>query len=257
MGLQSFERRLERFVEGTFARVFRSGLQPIEIGRRLAREMDLRRAVAPRGVLAPNSFKVLLSGADRARFEPIEDELVKELVQVAIEHARQEGYTLLGPVSVEVGTDSSLRPGMVLVAGDMVPGQGVASLTLPDGRRVLLERPTLSVGRLPECDLAVADPNVSRHHAELRRQADNSWVVVDLGSTNGTKVNGARVTAPRPLEDGDEITVGSTTLKFEAPPVGAQEARPRGRPPASTEARGATGGWEPGTPGAPGALGAM
>jgi len=230
MGLQGFERRLERFVEGTFARVFRSGLQPIEIGRRLAREIDLRRSVAPRGVLAPNAFKVLLSSADRARFEPIEKELVHELVQVAEDHAKQEGYTLLGPVSVELETDPSLRPGTLLVAGDMVPGQGTATLTLPDGRRVLLERGTLSIGRLPECDLAVADPNVSRRHAEVRRGPDNTWVVVDLGSTNGTKVNGSRVSAARLLATGDEITVGSTTLRFEVPAQSPQEAQPAGQP---------------------------
>jgi hypothetical protein len=216
MGLQGFERRLERFVEGSFARVFRSGLQPIEIGRRLAREIDLRRAVAPRGVLAPNVFRVLLSAADRARFEPIEEELVTELVQVAKDHAKKEGYTFLGPVSVVVETDASLRPGTLLVAGDMLPGKGEASLTLPDGRRVLLDRDTVSLGRLPECDLAVADPNVSRHHAEVRRGADNTWAVVDLGSTNGTKVNGLRIDAPRQLEDGDEITLGSTSVRFEA-----------------------------------------
>ncbi|HYA44535.1 MAG TPA: DUF3662 and FHA domain-containing protein, partial [Acidimicrobiales bacterium] len=180
MGLQGFERRLERLVEGAFARVFRSGLQPIEIGRRLAREVDLRRAVAPRGVLAPNSFRVLLSPADRARFAPIEEELVKELIQVAKDHAKQEDYTFLGPVSVVVDTDETLRPGTLLVSGDMIPGEGIASLTLPDGRRVLLEHDRITLGRLPECDLAVADPNVSRRHAEVRREAGGAWAVVDL-----------------------------------------------------------------------------
>ncbi len=80
MGLQQFERRLERLVEGVFAKAFRSGLQPVEIGRRLTREMDLRRTVAPRGTLAPNAFTVVLSPSDRERFAPIEDELVGELV---------------------------------------------------------------------------------------------------------------------------------------------------------------------------------
>ncbi|HMK96801.1 MAG TPA: DUF3662 and FHA domain-containing protein [Acidimicrobiales bacterium] len=216
MGLQKFERRLERFVEGVFARVFRSGLQPVEIGRRLTREMDLRRTVAPRGVLTPNSFEVLLSGADREKFKPIEEELVKELMEVARDHARAEGYTFLGPVSVVMGTDSSLRPGTLLVAGDMAPGQGIATLTLPDGRRVVLEQDVVTLGRLPECDLAIADSGVSRRHAEVRRGPDNSWVVADLGSTNGTKVNGLRVSGTRQLESGDEITVGSTHVRFEA-----------------------------------------
>jgi hypothetical protein len=216
MGIQRFERRLERFVEGAFARVFRSGLQPVEIGRRLTREMDLRRTVAPKGVLAPNSFRVVLSAPDRAKFEPIEDELVKELVEVAKDHATAENYLFLGPVSVAVETDTSLRPGTLLVAGDMVTGQGTATLTLPDGRRVILDQDKVTLGRLPECELAVADPNVSRRHAQVRRGPDGSWFVEDLGSTNGTKVNGLRISNARKLEDGDEITVGGTSVRFEA-----------------------------------------
>lgn len=216
MGIQRFERRLERFVEGAFARVFRSGLQPVEIGRRLTREMDLRRTVAPKGVLAPNAFRVVLSEADRAKFQPIEDELVKELVEVAKEHATAESYTFLGPVTVAVETDQALRPGTLLVAGDMVTGQGTATLTLPDGRRVVLDQEKVTLGRLPECELAVADPNVSRRHALVRKGPDGSWVVEDLGSTNGTKVNGLRISGSRRLEDGDEITVGATSVRFEA-----------------------------------------
>ena len=225
MGIQKFERRLERFVEGAFARVFRSGLQPVEIGRRLTREIDLRRTVAPRGVLAPNLFQVLLSESDRAKFKPIEEELVKELVSVAQEHAKQEGYTFLGPVGVTIGTDTSLRPGTLLVAGDMVPDQGSATLTLPDGRRVLLDKAKVTLGRLPECELALADSGVSRRHAEVRRGPDNTWVVADLGSTHGTKLNGLRLDSPRQLKDGDEITVGSTSVRFEAAPVGTGAGR--------------------------------
>src|SRR5580692_458654 len=119
MGLQQFERRLERMVEGVFARAFRSGLQPVEIGRRLTREMDLRRTVAPRGTLTPNEFNVVLSESDRSRFAPIEDELIAELVAVAQDHARVENYVFLGPVTVTMETDTELAPGMVLVAGEM------------------------------------------------------------------------------------------------------------------------------------------
>lgn len=216
MGLETFERRLERFVEGAFARVFRSGLQPVEISRRLTREMDLRRTVAPRGVLTPNEFRVLLSPADRSRFAQIEGELQKELVEVAKEHAQTEGYTFLGPVTVTIGTDESLRPGTMLLAGDMTPGKGTATLVLPDGRRVVLDRDKVTLGRQPSCELAVADANVSRRHAEVRRGGDNTWLVADLGSTNGTKVNGVKISGSRQLEDGDEITVGATTVRFEA-----------------------------------------
>src|ERR1700759_214607 len=102
MGLQSFERRLERFVEGAFARAFRSSLQPVEIGRRLTREMDLRRTMAPRGTIAPNRFTVVLAPSDRDRFAPIEGELISELEDVAREHADAERYVLLGPISIEM-----------------------------------------------------------------------------------------------------------------------------------------------------------
>lgn len=232
MALEKFERRLERFVEGVFARIFRSGLQPVEIGRRLTREMDLRRSVAPRGLLAPNAFRVLLSGTDRAKFQAIESELVKELVEVAKEHAKQEGYTFLGPVSVVLETDEALRPGTLLVAGDLVPEQGTPTLVLPDGRRVVLESQSITLGRSPECELSLSDAGVSRRHAQVLRSPDSGWVVADLGSTNGTKLNGLRISAERQLEDGDEITVGATTIRFESrigpgtAAAGLQAARP-------------------------------
>jgi hypothetical protein len=250
MALQRFERRLERFVEGAFARVFRSGLQPVEIGRRLTREMDLRRTVAPKGVLAPNAFKVLLSPADRAKFQAIEAELIRELVEVAREHAAQEGYSFLGPLRVVIETDGSLRPGTLLVAGDMTPDQGVATLLLPDGRRVVLESQPVTLGRLPECDLALADSGVSRRHAVVQPALDGTWVVVDLGSTNGTKVNGVRIAGEHTLRDGDELTLGSTTLRFEVrsqPAAGPGQrqsvspagGQPTGGPPGGTEVRSA------------------
>ena len=103
------------------------------------------------------------------------------------------------------------------MAGDMAPGQGTPTLTLPDGRRVLLDQDKVTLGRLPECEIAVADASVSRRHAEVRRGGNSSWQVADLGSTNGTKVNGTRDQRASPnLDDGDEITVGSTTVRFEA-----------------------------------------
>ncbi len=222
MGLQQFERRLERMVEGVFARAFRSGLQPVEVGRRLTREMDLRRTVAPRGTLVPNSFTVLLSESDRERFAAIEDELVEELLAVAEEHAEIEGYLLLGPVSVTVDTDPDLTAGMVLVAGEMVRGEepARAAVVLPDGRRVALGADAVTIGRLPDCEIVLADPNVSRRHAEIRPAgrapgATERYEVVDAGSTNGTRVNGLPVVAPRLLRDGDQITVGAATIRFE------------------------------------------
>ena len=223
MGLQQFERRLERMVEGVFARAFRGGLQPVEIGRRLTREMDLRRTIAPKGTLAPNDFTVVLSGDDRRRFEPIEGELVEELIAVAKDHAEVERYNFLGPVTVTMETDDDLAPGIVLVSGDMVkPAQTpTAGLVLADGHRRELGAKALTIGRFPDCDLVLADPNVSRYHAEIRPVGASGpgglrdYEIADKGSTNGTKVNGTPLVAAQALRDGDQITVGATTIRFE------------------------------------------
>lgn len=219
MGLQQFERRLERMVEGAFARAFRGGLQPVEIGRRLTREMDLRRTVAPKGTLAPNDFVVVLSPADRARFASIEDELVEELVAVARDHAEVERYSFVGPVTVTMETDEGLNPGIVLVSGEMSRNEAAvrARLLLPDGQAITLGAEAVTIGRLPECTVVLADPNVSRLHAEVRPVAPGSsdYQVADRGSTNGTKVNGLPLTGARQLSSGDTITLGATTIGFE------------------------------------------
>jgi hypothetical protein len=216
MGLQQFEERLERLVEGTLSKPFRSNLQPIEIGRRLTREMDLHRRVGVHGLIAPNSFTVTLSPADVDRFANFIDALSRELADAAREHARIEGYSFMGPVDVQVYEGSRLRPGRFVVTAEVVEGSEAgpyAELILTDGSRVALADGPVVLGRLPECDVVVNDPNVSRRHAEFRRTAEGV-VVTDLGSTNGTRVNGAPVREQQ-LASGDEITVGSTTLVFE------------------------------------------
>ena len=217
MGLQQFERRLERLVEGVFAKAFRSGLQPVEVGRRLTREMDIHRTHGVRGVVAPNAFEIALSPADHQRFEPFADTLVRDLGEMARQHARDEGYAFLGAVEITLEVDPSLTPGMFLVSGEVREGKGggpVGSLLLPDGNRISIGDDPVTIGRLPDCEIVLDDRNVSRRHAEVRRQA-NGFVVVDLDSTNGTKVNGAGAKERR-LEDGDEITLGSTKIRFEA-----------------------------------------
>jgi hypothetical protein len=215
VGLHGFERRLEALVEGVFSRAFRSGLQPVEIGRRLAREMDDRRTVGVHGLIAPNSFRVRLSDPDRARFEAFETTLLRELADAARAHAREEGYGFLGQVVVSIETDPALNPGQCAVTGDIVadPDGRVGTLVTPDGRRIpVADRPVV-IGRLSSCDIPLGDPQVSRRHAEVRRDAEG-FAVFDLGSTNGTVVNGAPVRERR-LADGDELRIGSATIRFE------------------------------------------
>ena len=218
MGLQQFEQRLERLVEGVFAKAFRSGVQPVELGRRLARDMDLHRTQGVRGLIAPNHFRVALSPSDHERFASFAESLTRELADAVREHARDEGYAFVGPVEIAIEEDQSLTPGQFLVASELVEAPGgarVAALAMDDGHRVVVAEAPVTIGRASECEIAVQDPNVSRRHAEVRREGDE-FVVVDLGSTNGTKVNGAGVKRPKRLTDGDEIMVGTTRLRFEA-----------------------------------------
>ena len=218
MGIRGFERRLERAVEGAFARAFKSGLRPVELGRRLVREMDDNRSVGVRGgTVVPNHFTVTLSEEDLEQFEGVQDSLCRELADAAREHARDEGYGFMGPVEVEMEPDAKLHTGAFQILGRMVEGVGGAgagSIVLPSGERFSLTETTITIGRHPESNMVLADPNVSRNHAEIRPQGDR-FVVVDLGSTNGSRVNGVRVDT-QVLEDGDEITFGNTRMRFEA-----------------------------------------
>ncbi|QGG96644.1 FhaA domain-containing protein [Actinomarinicola tropica] len=218
MGLQGFERRLERMVEGVFARAFKSGLRPVELGRKVVRVMDDHRSVDVRGrKVVPNSFTVHLSAEDHEQFADIEDTLVRELCDAAREHARDEGYSFMGPVSVEMVVDERLRTGMSRVEGRLREGPGgggAGSLLLPTGERVVLGEYVVTIGRMPDSTVVLADPNVSRNHAEVRPQGDG-YVVVDLGSTNGTRVNGVKVTQQE-LRDGDDLTFGNTRMTFTA-----------------------------------------
>jgi hypothetical protein len=216
MGLQQFEERLERLVEGTLAKPFRSNLQPVEIGRRLTREMDLHRRVGVRGLIAPNAFVVTLAPPDVERFANFIDALSRELSDAAREHAKVEGYSFVGPVEVEIFEGPKLKAGRFTVEAEVredADGGFLAELVLTDGRRVQIGTEPLVIGRLPECGVVLADSNVSRRHAELRRAGD-SVVLTDLGSTNGTRVNGAPI-RERTLASGDEVSVGSTRLIFE------------------------------------------
>jgi hypothetical protein len=218
MGLQGFERRLENLVEGAFARVFKSTLRPVELGRRLVREMDINRSIGVRGTpMVPNSFLISVSQQDYDRFREIGDSLPRELAEAAREHARDENYTFLGPVHVELVADERRRPGDFAIASKFQQGEGgvgAGSLVLPNNERFVLGPQVTTLGRLPDCDITLNDSNVSRRHAEIRPMGEG-FVLIDLGSTNGSKVNGVRV-VQHELADGDELTFGSIRLFFAA-----------------------------------------
>jgi D-serine deaminase-like pyridoxal phosphate-dependent protein len=223
--LRDFERRLEGLVEGLFAKTSRSGLQPVELAKRLMREMDARKVVGLRGVVAPNHFVFSLSPADGAQFEQAEQALVSELQQVVRDAAGERGWGLMGPPEIELEIDDAVGRGQLRVAATLVEGQEQvapapagtgATLLIHEGgnapRTVRIGGGTATIGRLPECEVVVHDPGASRRHAQLREQ-QGTWTLTDLGSTNGTQLNGQTV-QQRAMVDGDRITIGTTVLEF-------------------------------------------
>ena len=218
MGLQNFEKRLERLVEGVFAKAFPSGLQPAELGRRLTREMDHQRQVGVRGVTAPNRFTFEMSPEDHVRLSQGAESLSRELATEARDHAKANAYSFAGPVEVRFADpNDSVTPGTFQLTATMVEGEGGRPAALVDrnGRRWELGHRPILIGREDECDVLLGkdDKEASRRHAEVRRLGDG-FVVADLGSMNGTKVNGSPVNE-RELAGGETISVGRSTFRFE------------------------------------------
>ncbi len=222
--LRDFERRLGNIVEGFFASTFRSGLQPVELAKRVMREMDANRTVGVREVWAPNRFVFTLSEPDGETYDQAEQALVAELKRVVRETAAERGWGLVGPPEIEFQTDGELRRGRFEVETSFVEGDeelaplagGQATLTLFDRGRAIrtfsLSKPTVTLGRMPECDIVVPDAGASRQHARIG-QRDGAFVLSDLGSTNGTLVND-EVVGERELDDGDRNMIGETVLEF-------------------------------------------
>ena len=242
--LQRFERRLEGMVEGAFARTFKSDLQPLEVGGAVQREMNERAAIVAQGrTLVPNDFVVEISQADGQRLAVYADQLGQELAILARDYAKEQGYSFVGPVRVRFENAPDLAIGMFrirsgVIRGSTVEGGEIRQPTsdVPPGQRDAfggtprlvvtssaegaggmqrpyeITTPVTLLGRGTDCDLRLVDPGVSRHHAEIRIEG-SEIVLVDLGSTNGTFVNGQpirRVT----LADGARISLGRTTLVF-------------------------------------------
>ncbi len=216
MVLRSFEDRLERLVEGMFARAFRTGLQPVEIGRRLVKELDANRTLDVRGrSVAPNLFVVHLASSDQERFANIHDSLIAELRTIVRDHATAEGFRFLGPVRLQFAEDEGGTVGLFRVDtsfDERPPSEHHGYLELPDGQRVGLGVQVTTIGRVPESTIVLSDPNASRHHAEIHLDGD-SFELVDLGSTNGSKVNGQKISRQL-LAEGDELTFGTIQLRF-------------------------------------------
>jgi len=244
--LRSIEGKIEALFEGVFGRAFRTHVQPVELARKLAKEMDDHRLVSVSRVYVPNEYTIYLSPGDREQFSSYEDALRSELQEYIAEHARREDYALTTRPRVKFETDADLTDGVFGIATQMIePGAdgapepsvepGATMIYRPEtplpppvpepepepeltatlsfnGSAHSLEKERIVIGRSKDCDIRLEDPNVSRRHAEVRREGEAYWLV-DLDSTNGVAVNGARIRRSR-LNEGDRITIGNTDLVF-------------------------------------------
>jgi Protein of unknown function (DUF3662)/FHA domain len=253
MVLRSIEHKIESLFEGVFGRAFRTNVQPVELARKLAKEMDDHRTVSVSRVYVPNEYTLYLAPADREQFSGYEQSLIDELQDYLTEHARREKYALLTSPRVLMETDEDLaigefgiatrlaqpegrsrdsaepleqvEPGATMIYKPAAP-QPTEPVSLDelgverevvalnvDGRRHQLTKRRVVLGRSRDCDIQVNDPNVSRRHAEVRQEGTTYWLI-DLDSTNGVEVNGRQARRVR-LSDGDTITLGSTDVVFE------------------------------------------
>jgi len=246
--LRTLELSLERLVEGVFSRAFRARVQPVELARKLAKEMESHRTASISRVYVPNEYTVYLSRDDRKQFEGYEQALLDELSAHLLEHAARENLALLTRPRVSFETDRRLRMGEFGIQARLVkPSKGpeeaaqgdlgatmvysaarvreeaerrgpvaekprTRALLISDGKSFVIDRPRAVVGRSNRCDCVISDPNVSRRHFELQLKGAD-WYLTDLGSTNGVTVNGKRVTSSR-LNAGDEIVVGTSNIRF-------------------------------------------
>jgi hypothetical protein len=255
--LRNLEAKLGGLVEGAFSRAFRSNVEPVELARKLAKEMEESKMASVSRTYVPNHYRIFLSVEDRAQFSSYEPALRKELSDYLLEHARVESLALTSRPAVEFMTDERLQLGefgiqaqllsppeeeLAVAPPDAAPSQGDFGHTMVyspdraaarvlepeqprrrapsrravlagDGRRTVIDAEPFTVGRSRDCDMVIDDPNISRHHAELRAEGD-SWRIADLGSTNGIKVNRRRVDEAL-LRSGDRVTLGLTDFDFE------------------------------------------
>lgn len=234
--LRTLETKIADLVEGAFGRAFRSEITPVELARRLVREMDRHRTNSLSSTLVPNEYVVWLSPADRRHLEAIEPSLIDELATHLLEHARSERLALPSRPHIELRTDRRLSlgecgidarlvndpgPGTVRRGGTPPPpGPALTGEVLPaafvdiGGRMVAIPPAGALIGRSTDADIVIAANEVSRHHAQIAPDRDG-WTLTDLGSTNGVRLNGHPVGVPTRLQDGDVIELGSVELVFE------------------------------------------
>ena len=227
-------------------RAYDSTIRPIELGRRLLGVVDAQVADDTRGV--PHAYTVVLHPSDRAAFDGVEDDLVRELAEVVTQHSDRESYRLAEPVVIVFQSSESTRRGSIAVSpspsvraehpttgtqpvdadraeavtvrpvaatmASPVDGAVTTAIVLDDGTRHVLDTERITIGRQSGCSIVIRDTNVSREHVQLRRRP-HGWTVRDIGSTNGTRLNGVRVEGEQTLANGDIIMLGAIKVTFE------------------------------------------
>ncbi len=212
--VRGIERRLEQLVEGVAVRVFRGSLHPIEIAARLVREADLTAIDTPDGPLIPNAYALRLNPDDIVKITQPE-RLNRELEAAIDETARERGWRMVGPTQVWMEASDTISAGRLTVTAEVRPGvrKPWARLRSADGVYELsLNRST--IGRGEECDIKVPVASVSRRHCLVWQESGSIWAA-DLGSSNGTFVNGVNVSQPVALFHGDRLVLGGTPFTFE------------------------------------------
>ncbi|HEX4036106.1 MAG TPA: DUF3662 and FHA domain-containing protein [Solirubrobacteraceae bacterium] len=239
--LRTLETKIADLVEGAFGRAFRSEITPVELARRLVREMDRHRQSSLSSTVVPNEYTVWLSPADRRHFSSIEPSLIEELATHLLEHARSERLALPSRPLIQLRTDRRLSLGECGIESRIVSGlaaenpivrreghppspstsPALSGEVLPGaylhigGQEIAVAPAGAVIGRSPDCDVVIAAHEVSRRHAQVSPDAEG-WVLTDLGSTNGVRLNGRAIGVPTRLADGDVIELASVELLFEA-----------------------------------------
>lgn len=232
--LDSFEKGLERAVNSAFAKTFRSGIQPVEIASALRSELDKKAAIVSRDrILAPNSFTVRLSTADDERMRTLGGALGEELDTLVHAHAKSQGYTFAGPVSITIERDAQLSTGTLRVESSTAEGRvawrGVLDV---EGKRHPIIKSRTVIGRGSDADITISDAGTSRKHVEILWDGERA-MVRDMQSTNGTLLNGRKVLEAALAPD-STVTIGRTDIVFH---VVAQAAPPPPSTPASDATR--------------------
>ena len=212
--LENFEKGLERIVTGAFSKTFKSELQPIEIAAAIRSEMDAKASIVSRDrILAPNTFVVRLSAADFTRMRALGGALVTELTDLTQKHAAKQGFQFGAALDIKLIEDGSLALGQVTVSSTTEAIEVTWTPALDhNGRRYLLTGARTSVGRDASADIQIDDSGLSRKHFEVLWDGSKAGVR-DLGSTNGTKLNGQTI-SESPLQNDSVITAGRSEFVF-------------------------------------------